>query len=46
MDLDLEGSAIDKKRDLGCCFSMRSERSSEAPVCDPDQDLLTEGVLS
>ena len=21
------------------------ERSSEAPVCDPDQDLLKEGVL-
>ena len=40
------GSAIDRKSTSGCCFSMRSERSSEAPVCDPDRDLLKEGVIT
>ena len=43
---DWAGSAIDKKSTLGCCFSMRLERISEAPICDPDQDLLKEGVLA
>ena len=45
-DSDWAGSAIDKKSTLGCCFSMRSERSSEAHICDPDQDLSKEGVLA
>ena len=40
------GSAIDKKITLGYRFSMRSERSSEAPICDPDRDLSKEGVLA
>ena len=35
VDLDWVGSAIDGKRTSGCCFSMGSERSSEAPVYDP-----------
>ena len=46
MDLDWAGNAINKKSTLGCCFSMRSERSSEAPVCDLDRDLSKEGVLA
>ena len=74
VDSDWVGSAINRKRILGCCFSMGSgviswfrknqscmalstakekyfatcylgERSSEAPVCDPDRDLSKEGVL-
>ena len=40
VDLDWVGSAIDKKSNLGWCFSMRSERSSEAPICDPNRDIL------
>ena len=39
VDLDWAGSSIDRKSTSGCYFSMRSERSSEAPVCDPYQDL-------
>ena len=31
--------------DLNCIF-YDAERSSEAPVCDPDQYLLKEGVLA
>ena len=54
MKINLEGyvdsnwadSAIDKKSTSGCCFSMRSERSSEAHICDPDRDLSKEGVLT
>ena len=41
--INLEGY---KKSTLGCCFSMRLERSSEALVCDPDRDLLKEGFLA
>ena len=44
MDSNWAGSAIDRKRTSGCCSSMRSERSSEAPVCDPDRDISKEGV--
>ena len=40
------GGSIDRKITSGCCFSMRSERSSEALVCDPDWDLSKEGVLA
>ena len=32
--------------DLTCIFLYDAERSSEAPVCDPDRDLSKEGVLS
>ena len=39
VDSDWAGSAIDRKSTSGCCFSTRSERSSEAPVCDLDRDL-------
>ena len=46
VDSDWAGSAIDKKIISGCCFSMRSERSSAAPLCDLDQDLSKEGVLA
>ena len=46
VDSDCVGSAIDKKSTSGCCFSMRSERSNETPICDPDRDLSKEGVLA
>ena len=46
LDSDWAENSIDRKRTSGCCFSMTSERSSEAPVCDPDRDLLKEGVLA
>ena len=36
VDSYLEGSAIYRKSTLGGCFSMRSERSSEDPICDLD----------
>ena len=44
LNINLEGyvdsywieSAIDKKSTLGCYFSMRSKRISEALICDPD----------
>ena len=31
-------------KDVATCYL--GERSSEAPLCDPDQDLSKEGVLS
>ena len=34
--VDWAGSSIDRKSTSGCCFSMRSKRSIEAPICDPD----------
>ena len=46
VDSDWESNAIDRKSTLGCCFSMRSERSSEALVCDPNRDLSKEGFLA
>ena len=43
---DSTSSDIYRKRTSGCCFSMRSERSSEASLCDTNQDLSKEGVLA
>ena len=40
------GSATNRKRTLGRCFSRRSKRSNEVPICDPDRDLSKEGVLA
>ena len=36
VDSNWARNAIDRKSTSRCCFSMRSERSSEAPVRDPD----------
>ena len=36
VDSNWERSTIDKKRTSGCCFDMRSKRSSEDPICDLD----------
>ena len=43
MESCMEQSTAEEK-DVSTCYL--GERSSEAPICDPDQDLSKEGVLA